>query len=346
MSQSKKIKNNHHTVSVTEDQKESGRSMVEMLGVLAIIGVISIGGIAGYTYAMDRYRTNELLDGGYKRAYTISTQLSAGVNPDLSEFSGFNETGGGNFGNTVQQWGEEFGITVTDVDKKVCENLIRTISDTTPLLAITTTANAQTVLESGNCGEGKNELYMVYNRDLIGRRHLTHGILGGIAGGSGSSGASPSASSSGGDVGLSTYSEPEVSSPSTYSQPEVSGPEYTAIMDAISGDYCTTHECTKTCGRNNIPCAPIDGRFFYYPGYTDPINAVTVCGGEQNIFEPAELGCTVEGQRCPYAPATGEYWLKGRNASGAFQAAVVNGVFRYGDPYTDSMSSYYGALCK
>ena len=27
---------------------ESGRSMVEMLGVLAIIGVLSIGGIAGY----------------------------------------------------------------------------------------------------------------------------------------------------------------------------------------------------------------------------------------------------------------------------------------------------------
>ena len=28
-------------------QKEKGRSMVEMLGVLAIIGVLSIGGIAG-----------------------------------------------------------------------------------------------------------------------------------------------------------------------------------------------------------------------------------------------------------------------------------------------------------
>ena len=43
-------------------QKEQGRSMVEMLGVLAIIGVLSIGGIAGYTMAMNRYRANELLD--------------------------------------------------------------------------------------------------------------------------------------------------------------------------------------------------------------------------------------------------------------------------------------------
>ena len=43
-------------------QVEEGRSMVEMLGVLAIIGVLSIGGIAGYTMAMNRYRANEILD--------------------------------------------------------------------------------------------------------------------------------------------------------------------------------------------------------------------------------------------------------------------------------------------
>ena len=28
---------------------DSGRSMIEMLGVLAIIGVLSVGGIAGYS---------------------------------------------------------------------------------------------------------------------------------------------------------------------------------------------------------------------------------------------------------------------------------------------------------
>ncbi len=42
---------------------ESGRSMVEMLGVLAIIGVLSVGGIAGYTMAMNKYRANEILNG-------------------------------------------------------------------------------------------------------------------------------------------------------------------------------------------------------------------------------------------------------------------------------------------
>ena len=37
----------------------SGRSMVEMLGVLAIIGVLSVGAIAGYSKAMFKYRLNK-----------------------------------------------------------------------------------------------------------------------------------------------------------------------------------------------------------------------------------------------------------------------------------------------
>lgn len=42
-------------------QSQSGRSMVEMLGVLAIIGVLSVGGIAGYKTAMERHITNQVL---------------------------------------------------------------------------------------------------------------------------------------------------------------------------------------------------------------------------------------------------------------------------------------------
>ena len=45
-----------------QEASEDGRSMVEMLGVLAIIGVLSIGGIAGYSMAMNRYRANEIID--------------------------------------------------------------------------------------------------------------------------------------------------------------------------------------------------------------------------------------------------------------------------------------------
>jgi type II secretory pathway pseudopilin PulG len=45
-----------------KNRVELGRSMVEMLGVLAIIGVLSVGAIAGYQKAMNKYRINKFLN--------------------------------------------------------------------------------------------------------------------------------------------------------------------------------------------------------------------------------------------------------------------------------------------
>ena len=45
-----------------EIKNQNGRSMIEMLGVLAIIGVLSVGGIAGYSKAMLRYRVNKSIE--------------------------------------------------------------------------------------------------------------------------------------------------------------------------------------------------------------------------------------------------------------------------------------------
>ena len=39
-----------------------GRSMIEMLGVLAIVGVLSVGGIAGYSKAMEKFKVNKLVE--------------------------------------------------------------------------------------------------------------------------------------------------------------------------------------------------------------------------------------------------------------------------------------------
>ena len=39
----------------------AGRSMIEMLGVLAIVGVLSVGGIAGYSKAMEKWKVNQLI---------------------------------------------------------------------------------------------------------------------------------------------------------------------------------------------------------------------------------------------------------------------------------------------
>ena len=52
---------------------QSGRSMVEMLGVLAIIGVLSVGVIAGYSKAMTKYKLNRQAE-QISRLMNIMTQ--------------------------------------------------------------------------------------------------------------------------------------------------------------------------------------------------------------------------------------------------------------------------------
>lgn len=62
-----------------------GRSMIEMMGVLAIIGVLSVGGINGYTKAMTKFKTNSTLEAlmtisANVRTVTMRTKKLDGMN--------------------------------------------------------------------------------------------------------------------------------------------------------------------------------------------------------------------------------------------------------------------------
>ena len=56
---------------------ETGRSMIEMLGVLAIIGVLSIAAVVGYRFALLKFRANEVVNELNMRAVDISAQIAA-----------------------------------------------------------------------------------------------------------------------------------------------------------------------------------------------------------------------------------------------------------------------------
>lgn len=43
-------------------KQSSGKTMIEILGVLSIVGLLSISGIKGYTLAMERNQANQILD--------------------------------------------------------------------------------------------------------------------------------------------------------------------------------------------------------------------------------------------------------------------------------------------
>ncbi len=65
-----------------------GRSMVEMLGVLAIIGVLSASALSGYSKAMLKHKMNQFTDDfNYFLANAMSFSISAFTNETLDESS-------------------------------------------------------------------------------------------------------------------------------------------------------------------------------------------------------------------------------------------------------------------
>ena len=109
---------------------QNGRSMIEMLGVLAIIGVLSVGGIVGYSKAMDKYKTNQVLNGVTHTINNIKTLFmaqnnvkglntkeayDAGVIPD--EFKPDNENLAA-LSSVVHSYGGTVKVVATTVDGK------------------------------------------------------------------------------------------------------------------------------------------------------------------------------------------------------------------------------------
>lgn len=56
------ISENYGSDKLSKITKEAGRSMIEMLGVLAIIGILSVGGLIGFSRAIERHRINETIN--------------------------------------------------------------------------------------------------------------------------------------------------------------------------------------------------------------------------------------------------------------------------------------------
>ena len=72
------------------DATFSGRSMVEMLGVLAIIGVLSVGAISGYSKAMMKYKLNKQIG---QISYILNNMIIEHEKLDRA-YSSLNNSGG------------------------------------------------------------------------------------------------------------------------------------------------------------------------------------------------------------------------------------------------------------
>lgn len=98
-----------------------GRSMVEMLGTLAIMGAIGITGIWGFNAAMNSHHANELLYEVNKRANTCVAQINLmGKECNLSEYGDKIE----NYTTSTLSFPNNyFGIKVAGVPEKICQNI-------------------------------------------------------------------------------------------------------------------------------------------------------------------------------------------------------------------------------
>ena len=107
---------------------ERGRSMVEMLGVLAVMGVLSIGGVAGYRYAIDKMNANDIINEVRKRAVTASQQRILGHDINLSEYGDNGRIKGlYDVAVTNDYTGDEgfFALTVSAVPQRVCDEILK-----------------------------------------------------------------------------------------------------------------------------------------------------------------------------------------------------------------------------
>ena len=100
---------------------ETGRSMVEMLGVLAIIGVLSVGGVYGYGVAMKKHKANELLHQANMLATTVSAQIMSGKDP--TELDTFADSNLGKFTLDYDSTKTTFDLKISELDGSVCSQL-------------------------------------------------------------------------------------------------------------------------------------------------------------------------------------------------------------------------------
>ncbi|MBQ7413798.1 MAG: hypothetical protein IJV07_06000, partial [Alphaproteobacteria bacterium] len=100
--------------------------MVEMLGTLAIMGVLTIGGIAGYRYAINKSNANTILGAVSQMAVTASTELTTQGSLTLPEWKDANGnlSISGAFGVTTAQNNDgTFSIIVSNMNDEVCERI-------------------------------------------------------------------------------------------------------------------------------------------------------------------------------------------------------------------------------
>lgn len=109
-------------------QNESGRTLMELVVVLAIMGFLSLAFIRGYVWAMDMYHASETMNEMEVRATTLATLLGRSEWPinQPVELQEFGDTTNHGYPITMTTYNDGmFVFAVRNVPLKVCEKILR-----------------------------------------------------------------------------------------------------------------------------------------------------------------------------------------------------------------------------
>ncbi len=246
--------------------QEHGRSMTEMLGVLAVIGVLSIGGVQGYRYAMNKYHSNEVINElnmlnaqlaifmsgihdeeavmslgePYDDARRINTggyafDYGCGQDPDSNSPCDFGETG--------------YFMTLSGLPKDVCKSASQMTANMMNL--VEQRVNSDVDDEGVSCRDGNNQVTFLFDANGEGGRH----------GGNGNNNGNE-------DTDVILPPEPDVDEPAEEStttifevtEPEITEPEVTdTYIETETYTYTATYSNAPTCDsyecKENSDCA-------------------------------------------------------------------------------------------
>ena len=120
-------------------KNDSGRTLMEMLGILAIMGLLSLVAVKAYMTAMRNHRANELIYEANKRAAVVAMQFASGkTTASALEFSGHSTFPGGTFEDTaaISLESGQFKIKMNALSPDMCEKLQQMVGEDTKVRGV------------------------------------------------------------------------------------------------------------------------------------------------------------------------------------------------------------------
>ena len=155
---------------------QTGRSMLEMLGVLAIIGVLSVGAIMGFRYAMNRHKANETIYDVMLRATNVPMAWDnyAELHDFKYLFPELRPNDVNPVGFAVETWAEPatskyaYRVEVADVPSAVCRQIIALNPPDISLYKAGSAIDRTGIhATQDDCGSDKTNMYFLFEEGWV-----------------------------------------------------------------------------------------------------------------------------------------------------------------------------------